>query len=194
MAEIAPIGMLDEHAPRNTDNSGPAEYNPSPDETAAIKLAQSLFERAKTHRGQYDQKWLDYYKMFRGKQWKEQRPSYRHSEVINLVFRTIQSLVPIQVDARPRFEFLPQEPSDMEFASILNQLAEADWTKKNWSEQLLEVIYDSTIYGTGISKTVSPRPFSRVTTFSIAFRTLTPATRTKIAGISSMRPLPTSGF
>ena len=154
MAEIAPLGTLDEHAPRNSDYSGAPEYQPSPDEEKAIKLGLRLFERAKTHRSLYDEKWLDYYKMFRGKQWKEQRPSYRHSEVINLVFRTIQSLVPIQVDARPRFEFLPEEPSDMEFAAILNQLAEADWSKKNWSEQLLEVIYDSNIYGTGMSKTV----------------------------------------
>ncbi len=154
MAEIAPLGMMDEHESRNTDHSGAPNYEPSPDETKAIKLAQRLFERAKKHRGQYDEKWLDFYRMFRGKQWKEQRPSFRHSEVINLVFRTIQSLVPIQVDARPKFEFLPEEPQDVELADILNQISEAEWQKKNWAEQLLEVIYDSNIYGTGLSKMV----------------------------------------
>jgi hypothetical protein len=154
MAEIAPTGMLDEHASRNVDVAGPAEYQPTDDEKKAIKLVDTLFARAKAHRSQYDEKWLTWYSMFRGRQWDKQRPSYRHSEVINLIFRTIQSLVPIQVDARPTFTFLPTEPSDMEFAAILNQLSEADWQKKNWSEQLLEVVYDSNIYGTGLSKMV----------------------------------------
>jgi hypothetical protein len=149
------VGNISEHeSKQNEMTSGAATYEPTPEEKKTLKLVQSLFDQAKRHRSQYDDKWLDYYKMFRGKQWKEQRPSYRHSEVINLVFRTIQSLVPIQVDARPRFEFLPEEPSDMAFAKVLSQLAESDWMKKGWSEQLLEVIYDSNIYGTGLSTMV----------------------------------------
>lgn len=157
MAEIAPMGMLDEHAPRpkDDDSNNPPSYEPTGDERRTIKLVEKLFEKAKKHRALYDEKWLDYYRFFRGKQWKDQRPSYRHSEVVNLVFRTIQSMVPIQVDSRPRFEFLPQEPADQELAEILNQVAEADWVKNNWGEQLLEVIYDSNFYGTGLSKMVA---------------------------------------
>lgn len=144
-------GLLSEHEAPSKNEKVTAEYDPTPEEKKAIKLVEKLFEKAKKHRAQYDEKWLDYYRMFRGRQWKEQRPSYRHTEVVNLVFRTLQSLIPIQVDARPRFEFLPQEPGDMEFSEILNQLAEADWTKNNWAEELLEVVYDSNIYGTGLS-------------------------------------------
>lgn len=157
MAEIAPMGMLDEHesrASKDGPSGGNIDYQPSADERKAIKLVEKLFEKAKKARKLYDEKWLDYYRFFRGKQWNSQRPSYRHSEVINLVFRTIQSMVPIQVDARPRFEFLPQEPSDKELAEILNMISEADWVKGNWGEQLLEVVYDSNIYGTGLSKVV----------------------------------------
>jgi len=158
MAEVAPLGMMDMHAPRPKQDEGTgssAEYTPEPEERRTIKLVENLFEKAKKHRALYDEKWLDYYRMFRGKQWKEQRPSYRHSEVINLVFRTIQSTIPIQVDSRPRFEFLPQEPSDQPLADMLNMIAEADWIKYNWGEQLLEVVYDSNIYGTGLSKVVA---------------------------------------
>lgn len=150
MAEASPI--LSEHeAPQRESNTGADVYEPTPEERKAIRLVNKLLSKNKKHRSQYDKKWLDYYRMFRGKQWKEQRPSYRHTEVVNLVFRTIQSTVPIQVDARPRFEFMPQEPMDREVAEILNTVAEADWIKKNWGEQLLEVIYDSNIYGTGLS-------------------------------------------
>lgn len=152
MSESFGTGMMDEHQPRNMDTGTPVDYQPTPEERKAVKMVERLFEKAKRARGLYDQNWLDYYHMFRGKQWKEHRPSYRHSEVINFVFRTIQSLVPIQVDARPRFEFLPQEPADLELAEILNQIAAADWDKNNWQEVLLEVVYDANFYGTGLSE------------------------------------------
>ncbi len=154
MADLAPLGIMDEHAPRGTDGkSGDAGalYEPSDSDKKAIKLAEKIFERNKKYRAQYDQKWLDYYHIFRGKQWKEQRPSYRHSEVINLVFRTLQSSIPIQLDTHPKFEYLPQEPQDQEFSELMNQLAEADWAKKNWAETLLECVWDSNLYGTGLT-------------------------------------------
>jgi hypothetical protein len=154
MADYGGGAMLDEHAPRDqasSTNNG-SVYTPTDEEKRAIKLVEKLFSKARKHRSQYDNRWIDFYHMFRGKQWKEQRPSYRHSEVINHIFKSIQSTVPIQVDARPRFEFLPEEPADLELAGILNEAAESDWTKKGWSEQLLEVIYDSNIYSTGLSK------------------------------------------
>lgn len=144
-------GLLDEHQPRDSDVGGPTEYTPTPEERKLIKLVDTLFEKAKRARSLYDTDWLDNYHLFRGKQWKEQRPSYRHSEVINFIFRTIQSVVPMQVDARPRFEFLPEEPSDYELSIILNEVAEADWQKDNSQEQLLEVVYDGNLYGTGLS-------------------------------------------
>ena len=119
-----------------------SDYNPSESDKKLVKKVEHLFERAKKHRSKYDEKWMDYYKMFRGKQWKEQRPSYRHSEVINLIFREIQSSVPILMDSRPKFEFLPQEPEDREFAQILNDIAESDWVKYNWLHELTEVAQD----------------------------------------------------
>ena len=122
MADYSPgvSGPLDEHAPRNADSpSGGGAYTPSDEEKKAIKLVEKLFSKAKKHRGQYDSKWIDFYHMFRGKQWKAERPSYRHSEVINHIFKSIQSTVPIQMDTRPRFEFLPEEPADMELAEII---------------------------------------------------------------------------
>jgi hypothetical protein len=145
--------ILPEHAaPEPNVTSSGQEYQPSTDERKVIKKVDKLFSKAKKFKQQYDEKWLDFYKMFRGKQWKEQRPSYRHSEVINLVFQTIQSQVPIITDTRPKFEFLPQEPGDYELADILNEMSQAEWVKKNWMYQLTEVLYDSHIYGTGMSE------------------------------------------
>jgi hypothetical protein len=144
--------ILPEHAGVAKETvSGGDDYSPSEAEKKEIKLGEKLFERAKKARQPHDEKWIDYYKLFRGKQWKEQRPSYRHSEVYNLIFQAIQSTVPIITDSQPKFEFLPSEPSDREFADIVNEVAEADWIKYGWLNILTEILYEGYIYGTGIS-------------------------------------------
>jgi hypothetical protein len=150
MDEIIGSPLLAEHdAPKveaNTEKSG--TYQPTDEEQKAIRLVERIFEKNKKHRKKYDGKWMDHYKMVRGKQWKEERPSYRNSAVFNIIWRAIQSQVPIETDSRPKFEFLPQEPSDYELSVILNELCEADWDSKNWLMTLVEMIYDKNFYGT----------------------------------------------
>jgi hypothetical protein len=148
---MAEIPMLSEHeAPLSVNTTNPSDYTPTEEEKKVLKLVNKLFERAKKHRARYDGKWLDFYKMFRGKQWKEQRPSFRHTEVINMVFRAIQSEVPIMTDTRPKIEFLPQEPQDRELSQILNEICDSDWQTNNWLDVLTENIYDSHFYGASL--------------------------------------------
>src|SRR6056300_829912 len=82
-----------------------------------VKGLLSQFFKWKSHREQYSKNWMEYYKFFRGAQWDSQRPSWKSSEVVNLIWSAIQSQIPLQTDVRPKFSFLPQEPSDMIFAS-----------------------------------------------------------------------------
>ncbi len=139
-----------EHAGKSqTNTTNPVGYTPGPEEQKTLRLADSLYKKAKQHRMKYDQDWLENYKFFRGKQWKEQRPSYRHSEVINLVFESIQSTVPIQTDSRPKIEYIPRNPLDTEFAQLLNKVVESDWEKGCWLQVLTEIIYESNFYGKG---------------------------------------------
>ena len=143
--------MLAEHQAPDTDESSPIGYEPTEDEAKAIKMVERLFSKAKKARAAYDNKWLDNYRMFRGKQWKESRPAFRHSEVINLIFRAIQSEVPIITDVMPKPQFVPTEPQDYELSQILNDLIDSDWTRFNWAYQLTEAIYDAHFYGTGFT-------------------------------------------
>lgn len=141
--------LSEEHASKNSSSvSSSLGYDPTTEEEKSIKLVDFLFEKSKANRKKYDSKWLDNYKMFRGLQWKDARPSFRHSEVINLIFRAIQSEVPILTDAMPKIEFIPNEPSDFEIAGILNDVVSSDWDKNNWSYKITEALYDSHLYGT----------------------------------------------
>lgn len=141
--------MLAEHQAPDTEESQPIGYEPSEDDLKAIRTVERLFSKAKKARAAYDSKWLDNYRMFRGKQWKESRPAFRHSEVINLIFRAIQSEVPVITDVMPKPQFIPTEPQDFELSQILNDLIDSDWTRFNWAYELTESIYDSHLYGTG---------------------------------------------
>jgi hypothetical protein len=141
---------LPEHVAPPPDQPEGDNYQPTDEEKKDIKLAEKLFGIAKKNKQKYDENWNKWYNMFRGRQWQEQRPSYRHAEVVNLIFREIQSGVPIQMDTRPKFEFLPMEPGDIELAEIMNQVCEADWNRYNWLAQITENVYDSYILGTGI--------------------------------------------
>ena len=145
MAEYLP-----EHQSPELDVNHDETYHPSEQDVKDFALGDKLFEKAKKHKSKYDDKWNDYYNMYRGRQWTENRPSYRHSEVVNLIFREIQANVPIQMDTRPKFEYLPMGPEDIALATIINQVCESDWIKYNWTEQITENVYDANILGTGL--------------------------------------------
>lgn len=143
---------LSEHEKPFDAGSDQSNYQPTPEEEATIKYAYRLFEKAKKARQKFDVNWTRFYKFFRGKQWEEQRPTYRHSEVFNMVFPTLQSSVAYQSDSRPKIEFVPQEPGDTEFVGILNDLVTNDWVRGNWLYKMIELLFDANIYGTMIGK------------------------------------------
>jgi len=149
------MAIQTEHEPRVKDQpveaASSADYKPTPEEEKAVKLGHRLLRIAKKARSNYDTRWLQYYRMFRGDQWQEKRPSYRHSEVINFVFQNIQSLSPLLTDGNPRVNFLPQEPQDREFADLVDELFVADWDKFNWLMEISEMILDGYIHGTGVA-------------------------------------------
>ncbi len=141
--------MENEPASKDPSANKVEEYKPTDEQRKTLKMVNKLFDRAKQARSKYDEKWLDYYKMYRGSQWPIERPSYRHSEVINLIWKTIQSQVPILTDRMPKAEYLPQEPTDLELATILNDCADHDWRVNNWIKVLVEIFYDGGIIGNG---------------------------------------------
>jgi hypothetical protein len=143
---------IPEHYSPSRDTAGPPiGYEPNEAETAAIKLVEQLFTQAKKAKEPTDAKWVDQYKFFRGKQWPERRPSYRHSEVLNYIFSEVQTVLVLLTDNRPNIEVTPEDPSDLEFAEILSQILTSKWDRHNWYQVLAMAIVDASIYGTAIA-------------------------------------------
>jgi hypothetical protein len=137
----------------NDQNLGPIGSNPDvdPAEQADVKNLMKKFYQFKRVRDQASKNWIAYYKLFRGQQWSQKRPSWKTSEIINFIWQTIQSQVPLQTDVRPKFTFIAQEPQDLAFAEIMNKLCDAEWERNNWMMVVQEVILDGYITGSGLS-------------------------------------------
>jgi hypothetical protein len=135
----------------NITNANGSNPEISQEEQAEVKKVMGKFYQWKRVRDQASKNWIAYYKLFRGQQWNSKRPSWKTSEIINLIWQTIQSQLPLQTDARPKFTFLAQEPQDVPFAEILEKICDAEWDKYNWMMTVQEVILDGYITGSGIS-------------------------------------------
>lgn len=144
-------GYLSEHQQPTPVEENPENPQPSDEERELCKQIDRLFEKHAKHRKKYDKNWVDNYRLYCGDQWLKKRPSYKNKEVINFIFRSIQTQVPVMFDTRPQVGFLPRDPSDLEFAEILQQVFDADWERNNWLDEITQVVYDGHIYGTGTS-------------------------------------------
>lgn len=134
-------------------NMGGVGSNPDvdPKEQAEVKKLMNKFYQFKRVRDQASKNWIAYYKLFRGQQWSHKRPSWKTSEIINLIWQTIQSQLPLQTDVRPKFTFMAQELQDIPFAEIINKICDSEWERNNWMMTVQEVILDGYITGSGIS-------------------------------------------
>lgn len=145
--------MLSEHAKLGDPTK--VDDDQSPEDRQCVAKVLKEFEKLKKHRSKYDYNWLHYYKMWRGDQWDGiKMPKHRQRECINMIWQTVQANMPLQTDARPRIQFIAEEPSDIEFANVLNEVMEADWERGNWLVPLSEIILDGYIYGTGYGSLV----------------------------------------
>ncbi len=146
--------QIDMNQAPERETGGPNKsYEPSLEDLKLIKWAKDQFQQHREARRKYDYRWLDFYRLFRGKHWPVERPSWKNAEVFNMIWRLIQQNVPQQTDGNPTVRFLAQNPNDMPFASILNETFEADWDRNNWMYVVGEMLYDSNIYGTGTTHT-----------------------------------------
>ena len=141
--------------PAQYGGSKQQDYAASPDisqeEQDDVKALMNRFWKWKKVRDRFSKPWMNYHKLYRGQQWSGKRAKWKNSEVVNLIWQTVQSSAPLQTDARPKFIFLPQNPEDLAFADIMEKVSECDWERWGWMQTVLEVLLDGYVFGTGVS-------------------------------------------
>ena len=149
-------GKLEEHEATSQSKKDGTNQGAKGEQTDVdrriVKMSEDWLTKSKRHRSRYDQNWVSNVKYAEGNQWTEKRPSYRHSEVLNFTWASIQTIIPILTDNRPNIETLPQEPSDFEFAEIMTQILRSKWDRRQFSQILAEGIIDLATYGTVVSR------------------------------------------
>jgi len=122
----------------------------SREDQEVVQMVNSLFEKARKARKVKEAKWDENFEFYLGRQWPYRRPTYRHSEVINLVFSAVEQVVPIMNDNRPQIDFIPEDIDDRDLAEAFKKLADSEWTRYGWSHVLTDIIKTGLIYGTAI--------------------------------------------
>jgi len=140
--------ILPEHSATPSDPTKEVEM--SQEEKEAVRLAEKIFTKNKRARAKYDKEWNTYFKYFRGEQWRQKRPSYRHSEVVNITTASIRNMIPILTDPQPQVQTTPEDPSDFEFSEIMNQVISSKWDKDTYNMIVAECLIDAAVMGTGI--------------------------------------------
>lgn len=146
-------GRIDENqsASRKKGTETPSKKQQTNAQRRVVRMCEQWLTEAKRYRGLFDTNWVSNVKYAEGKQWKERRPSYRHSEVLNFTHAAIQTIIPILTDNRPNIETLPQEPTDFEFSEIMTQILRSKWDRRLFSQVVAEGIVDLATYGTVVS-------------------------------------------
>ncbi len=140
-------GNKDIHEGKEEEQAQTDTYEPTEEEEKIVNKVNLLMRESKEWREKYDKDWIEDYMMFRGRQWQQERPPYRHSECFNMIFQNIQSMIPILTDTKPKIEFLPTEVDDEVLVEILNYIVRDDWERNNWLYVLTEALYDAHFYG-----------------------------------------------
>ena len=122
--------------------------------TPDFKMAMKLYAQGKQVRKTYDQDWSKWERWYKGQQYDWRRPSYKASPALNILRPTVQTILPILTDTSPSFDIMPQEPSDFQFADIINELVDSWWQKRNMQMVITYPILDCLIMPAGVVKCV----------------------------------------
>jgi len=112
----------------------------------------NAYREAKRFRAQYDKNWERWYRLYAGQHWDGPRPEWRSTPVVNFIFSTIETILPIMTDNNPQINVLPKNEDSQTMSAIMGEIMETLWTKNGMPLKLPETIKNTLKYGTGIQK------------------------------------------
>lgn len=130
------------------------DWEKADDEEIVAKVTED-FNKAKSARQEYDDKWLRYYKLYRN--YKEERQDNRSNLFIPYTFSIIETVVPRIIATlfatRPYIGYMPTNHDSVDRAKNLEALVDYQLVQKiGFKSVAAEWIKEALIYGTGILK------------------------------------------
>ncbi len=138
-------------------NGGGITNKTIPDDQPKVEqsLAMSVlnaYKDAKRYRAQYDKNWERWYRLYSGQHWDGPRPEWRSTPVVNFIFSTIETILPIMTDNNPQINIIPKNEDSQEMSAIMGAIMEKLWISNRMGLKLPETVKSALKYGTGIQK------------------------------------------
>lgn len=145
-----PLGSDPAIAPAEFMNAGQPPQDSGIDEVAD-KIWEK-YEAARSYRRMYDKDWPRFYLMYAGRQWDGRQHDWQATPVVNMVFSTINTIVPILTDSRPQISVIPRSPETDHIARVLGLIVEWLWEKNDMDVQLPKTMLNAMIFGNSFVK------------------------------------------
>lgn len=114
----------------------------------------NLYDTAKKFKEENVSKnWKRWEEFYFGIQWPTYRPKWRSSVVANYIFSTIETIVPIMTDSRPKVVVMSTNMDGQTMAGKAEKIIDAIQDFNDWDMRLQDAVRNSMIYGTGFLKT-----------------------------------------
>lgn len=136
LIEGPPVSSL-EYEPEPTSLPGQPEIDEEQSEQALriANFVQKKFREYEKCRDEREKKWKRYYRMYRGRQWDALgiRPNKNKTRaVINYIFSSIETSVPLETDGKYKLQFQPRElKSDINIPVTIDQIPQLQEIEKH---------------------------------------------------------------
>lgn len=127
------------------------EDQPQVDQTIANSVLNA-YREAKRFRAQFDKNWERWYRLYAGQHWDGPRPEWRSTPVVNFIFSTIETILPIMTDNNPQINVVPKNQDSQQMSAIMGTIMEKLWCTNSMPMKLPETIKNALKYGTAIQK------------------------------------------
>jgi hypothetical protein len=136
---------------QNSNGAVPVVQQSPADEELARKVFYK-YKEAKNFKRNYDKDWDKWYKLYSGAHWEANRPSWKSDPVVNFIFATIETIIPIMTDSSPTITVVPTMPDDATNAEVFSQIVKRSWVSNEMQLKLPTILKNVLKYGTGFAK------------------------------------------
>lgn len=117
-------------------------------EKQLVNKILTLYKNAYTSKANLHALWDDCYKAYKGDLFRKALPDYKAQVIDNMIFSTVETIIPILFSHNPQFIVLPQIPEMFDRAQMVQNLLDFEFERAKVFPTLLQGIKTGVITGT----------------------------------------------